>query len=111
MSRIRYSSKTPELMQDIVELLKTPSQATDATPDVRVGLYIYVSGSSVYDVCTKKHEGLTKENDAVRPSSADEREEVRVDTERLRGREGEIESGGRERKCRRVEGEREIVGE
>ncbi|XP_077982446.1 uncharacterized protein LOC144437392 [Glandiceps talaboti] len=37
----------------------------------KVGLYIYISTDSVYEVCTtKKHKGKTKETDAVRPSSS-----------------------------------------
>ena len=62
-------------------MLKNPSRSSNDSSsagvnNAMVGLYIHVSGSSVYDVCTKKHEGFTKENDAVRPSTADEREEV-----------------------------------
>ena len=38
----------------------------------KVDLYVMISTDSVYDVCDKDHDGLTKETDSVRPASADE---------------------------------------
>ena len=33
----------------------------------KTSLYVYISSDSVYEVCDKHHEGLTRETDAVRP--------------------------------------------
>ena len=39
----------------------------------RVGLYVYISTDSVYEVCDKDHKGPTKEEDAVRPKNRGKR--------------------------------------
>ena len=39
----------------------------------RVGLYVYISTDSVYEVCDKKHFGPTAEDDAVSPKSPKKR--------------------------------------
>ena len=43
----------------------------------KVGLYVLISTGSIYDVCDKKHHGVTKETDAVRPESMDEQQMLR----------------------------------
>jgi len=59
-----FSSYGPDEMKDSVKALKN-----------KVGIYLFISGSSVYDVSLKRHEGPTRENDAVRPPK-EEQEDV-----------------------------------
>lgn len=39
----------------------------------KCSLYIYISSDSIYEVCEKRHSGLTRETDAVRPAESSER--------------------------------------
>jgi len=41
----------------------------------RIKLYVYISSDSVYEVCDKRHEGFTREEDAVRPRDREAREQ------------------------------------
>lgn len=41
----------------------------------RIGLYVYISSDSVFEVCNKSHGGYSRESDAVRPKNVLEREE------------------------------------
>lgn len=41
----------------------------------RIGLYIYISSDSVFEVCNKSHDGYSRETDAVRPNNVLIREE------------------------------------
>lgn len=41
----------------------------------RIGLYIYISSDSVFEVCNKSHDGYSQETDAVRPNNVLIREE------------------------------------
>ncbi|XP_074650239.1 multidrug and toxin extrusion protein 1-like [Tubulanus polymorphus] len=43
-----------------------------------VGVYIYISSDSVYEVCNKTHENPSIETDAVRPENAAERERLNL---------------------------------
>ena len=65
---IDFSAYNPEHLQEAIGLLK-----------LRVGLYIYVSTDSVYEVCEKRHDGPTKEEDAIRPQSARKRAKLKKD--------------------------------
>lgn len=57
----------------------------------KVGLYVFISTGSIYDVCNKEHEESSKETDAVRPESMNEREMLnhhhRVGHEKLEAEE------------------------
>lgn len=59
---IDFSSYNARQIKQVVEILRG-----------RVGLYIYISTDSIYEVCDKKHDGLTVEEDAVRPKSPKKR--------------------------------------
>lgn len=63
---IDFSSYTAKQIQQVVDILKD-----------RVGLYIYISSDSIYEVCQKDHVAPTKEEDAVRPKSAKKRMQLR----------------------------------
>lgn len=41
-----------------------------------IGLYIFISSDSVYEVCEKNHTGATLETDAVRPPNSEGSEEI-----------------------------------
>ncbi|EDO45856.1 predicted protein [Nematostella vectensis] len=57
-----FSSYTSLQIKQVLETFKE-----------RVGLYIYISSDSVYEVCDKKHKGPSREEDAVRPKSPKKR--------------------------------------
>lgn len=59
---IDFSSYNARQMKQVVDILKG-----------RVGVYVYVSTDSVYEVCDKTHSGPTTEEDAVRPKSPKKR--------------------------------------
>ena len=59
---IDFSSYNARQIKQVVEIMRG-----------RVGLYIYISTDSIYEVCDKKHDGLTVEEDAVRPKSPKKR--------------------------------------
>ena len=59
---IDFSSYNPRQIKQVVEILRN-----------RVGLYIYISTDSIYEVCDKKHDGPTTEEDAIRPMSPKKR--------------------------------------
>lgn len=59
---IDFSSYKARQIKQVVEILRD-----------RVGLYVYISTDSVYEVCDKKHSGPTAEEDAVRPKSPKKR--------------------------------------
>lgn len=63
---IDLSSYTSKQIQQVVDILKN-----------RVGLYIFISSDSIYEVCQKDHVASTKEEDAVRPKSAKKRMQLR----------------------------------
>lgn len=55
---IDFSSYNPRQIEQAINVLQG-----------RIGLYVFISTDSVYEVCDKDHEGLTKEEDAVRPKN------------------------------------------
>ena len=63
---IDFSSYNAKQIQQVVAILKD-----------RVGLYVYISTDSIYEVCDKMHPEPTTENDAIRPKSARERLELK----------------------------------
>lgn len=63
---IDFSSYNARQMKQVVDLLHG-----------RVGVYIYVSTDSIYEVCEKTHSGPSTEDDAVRPKSAKKRLELK----------------------------------
>ncbi|GFR73087.1 Udp-glucose 4-epimerase [Elysia marginata] len=62
---IDFSAYHPQYMEDALSLLTG-----------KVGLYIYISTDSVYEVCEKNHTEPSLETDAVRPSSPDRQAEL-----------------------------------
>ncbi|KAK3751555.1 hypothetical protein QZH41_006079 [Actinostola sp. cb2023] len=63
---IDFSSYTARQIQQVVSILKN-----------RVGLYIFISSDSIYEVCQKDHVAATREEDAVRPKSPKIRMQLR----------------------------------
>ena len=59
---IDFSSYNARQIKQVVDILKE-----------RVGLYIYISTDSIYEVCDKTHSGPVTEEDAVRPKSPKKR--------------------------------------
>ena len=59
---IDFSSYNPRQIKQVVEILRN-----------RVGIYIYISSDSIYEVCDKKHDGPITEEDAIRPMSPKKR--------------------------------------
>jgi len=59
---IDFSSYNARQIKQVVDILRD-----------RVGLYVYISTDSVYEVCDKTHSGPTTEDDAVRPKSPKKR--------------------------------------
>ncbi|CAH1776300.1 unnamed protein product [Owenia fusiformis] len=51
-------------------------QAISTLTAKNVGMYVYISSDSVYEVCIKNHDGPSVETDAVRPTDEDIREEM-----------------------------------
>ena len=65
---IDFSSYNAMQMEQMIDVLKG-----------RISFYIFISSDAVYDVCEKKHKGLTKEDDAVRPSDMRLRDKLNND--------------------------------
>lgn len=63
---IDFSSYNARQIKQVVELLRD-----------RVGVYIYISTDSIYEVCEKTHSGPSTEEDAVRPKSGRKRLELK----------------------------------
>ncbi|XP_031566487.1 uncharacterized protein LOC116301551 [Actinia tenebrosa] len=63
---IDFSSYTSKQIQQVTDILRD-----------RVGLYIYISTDSIYEVCQKDHVAASREEDAVRPKSAKKRMQLR----------------------------------
>lgn len=63
---IDFSSYTSKQIQQVTDILQD-----------RVGLYIYISTDSIYEVCQKDHVAASREEDAVRPKSAKKRMQLR----------------------------------
>ena len=59
---IDFSSYNMRQIKQVVEILRD-----------RVGIYVYISTDSIYEVCDKTHTGSTTEEDAVRPKSPKKR--------------------------------------
>ena len=59
---IDFSSYNARQIKQVVDILRD-----------RIGLYIYISTDSIYEVCDKTHSGPTTEEDAVRPKSPKKR--------------------------------------
>lgn len=59
---IDFSSYNSRQIKQVVDILRE-----------RVGIYVYISTDSIYEVCDKTHSGLTTEEDAVRPKSPKKR--------------------------------------
>lgn len=66
---VDLSAYTPFAIEETVDLL--------SSHDVTVGLYIFISSDSVYEVCQKEQSGRTKETDAVRPSDKIQRKRLK----------------------------------
>ncbi|XP_078376896.1 uncharacterized protein LOC144660177 [Oculina patagonica] len=63
---IDFSSYNARQIKQVVDLLRD-----------RVGVYIYISTDSIYEVCEKSHSGSSAEEDAVRPKSGKKRLELK----------------------------------
>ena len=63
---IDFSSYNARQTKQVVDILKD-----------RVGVYVYISTDSVYEVCDKTHSGPTTEEDAVRPKSPKKRMQLK----------------------------------
>ena len=63
---IDFSSYTARQIKQVVDILRG-----------RVGVYIYISTDSIYEVCEKTHSGPSIEEDAVRPKSGRKRLELK----------------------------------
>lgn len=93
ITRIRWDRKRP--LKDCYKLFKLFSEVDCFTAVVdfsayskstlkeslafvkgRCLLYIYISSDSIYEVCEKRHSGLTRETDAVRPAEYSERKRL-----------------------------------
>ena len=63
---IDFSSYNARQIKQVVDILHG-----------RVGVYIYISTDSIYEVCEKNHSGPSTEEDAVRPKSPKKRLELK----------------------------------
>ena len=69
--------ETEERFDVVVDFSAYSGQVVrDATPHLKhkVGLYILISTDSVYDVCNKDHDGLSREEDCVQPETPEQQE-------------------------------------
>lgn len=87
---IDFSSYNARQIKQVVDLLRG-----------RVGVYIYISTDSIYEVCEKTHSGPSTEEDAVRPKSGRKRLELKREETYAHDKlaceevlEGERKSGG-----------------
>ena len=67
---IDFSSYNARQLKQVVEILHN-----------RVGLYVYISTDSIYEVCEKTHSGPSVEEDAVRPKNRKKRLQLKREEE------------------------------